>query len=184
MNLVTPENSQVILDADQPEAAWAPARVERTIERLTDLVDLGLTTRDNLVRMLGAARAATEDALGRPGRAVFVPGTRRPDLQRYSGYLSRLGGEDSVEHRTVWSALRAVNVGTLTRLKIEDALRLSDWVYKGFFFSDVTVSAGSTLVIAPSTKVLHAKHIVIHKSGRLVVQGASLAIKATSIQGL
>lgn len=183
MDLVTNRNTQLVLDADQPDPALSAAHFARPIERLTDLVDLGLTTKTSLNAMLTAARESTQDALGRPGRPVFVPGTRRPDLQRYSGYLNRLSGQSDLEKRAVWTTLRTLNPATLARLKIDDVLRIPGWVFKGFLFDDVTVTQGSTLVVAPSTTLLTARHIVIEKSAQIVVKGTSLAIRATSIQG-
>jgi hypothetical protein len=186
MDVIVPERGTVTLDADAPEAALQGAVVKRTLTRLADFAELGLVEEAQLSRMLSAARDATSDALASLTPPVrFVPGTRRPDLRRFTGFTSRLTDLSPGDTQLVWNTLRAVEPTRLERLTLTDVLAVNlHRVIGAFRFQDVTVKAGGQLTVKPSTKLLWAKDIVIEAGGRIVVQGASLAIRAHSVRGL
>ncbi|GAA5513846.1 hypothetical protein Dcar01_02594 [Deinococcus carri] len=185
MDISVPENGSLILDAEHPGAEVAPAAVQHRVTRLQDYADLGLVREEHLTRMLAAARESTADALSNPGRpGAFVPGTRRPDLGRYTGYTSRLAEVNTSEARLVWNALRAVEPRRLGAWTLSDRLpgNLGP-IISGFRFADITVAGGGQLIVAPGTRVMWAGDIVVAPSGRIVVQGASLTVRAHSFRG-
>lgn len=184
MDLLVPEHTTLTLNAGQPTSETAPAATRQRVDRLSDLVALGLTTAADLDTMLAAARDATADALSVTGRPVaFVPGTARPDLGRFTGYINRLPDQNTAEARLVWNTLRHIEPRRLQATTARDTLQVARWIGQ-FLFNDITVQAGGALHIQASTQLLRARHIVLQAGARLVVQGASLAVRAQSIQGL
>lgn len=185
MDISVPDNGSLTLDADQPGAELGSAVVRHPVTRLQDYADLGLVRAEDLGRMLAAARETTADALSNSARpGAFVPGTRRPDLGRYTGYTNRLREVSPSEANLVWNALRAVEPARLAEWKLSDRLPGNlGAILGGFRINDLTVGSGAQLVIAASTRVLWAGDIVVGAGGRIVVQGASLTVRAHSFRG-
>ena len=183
MDLVVKENDSVELDAENPAPSLASAAKREQINSLSDLVRLEFVSKTDLAKMLEAGKEATQEALANMGaRPPLISGTRRPDLGRFSGYINRLAELNPVETKQVWKLLRAVEPARLSTLKVDQSLQMSTW-WKQFFFNDVTVKAGASLIVKSGTRLLRAHDIVIEHNARIIVEGSALSIRANSIRG-
>lgn len=187
-DLAVEKDTTLLLDETQPEVAESFQRVR--LDTLDDLVSQGLIkSGETLGRLLEAAKSVTAEAVERRETyvpAVLVPGTRRPDLRRFGSLLAAVSDVHPLELNVFWRAVRAIDPSLLTTANVRTSLRLagaSPLTFSRFAFNDVTVEAGSTLEIAPSVEILECRNLIIRKTGRILVLGSSMFIKASSIQG-
>jgi hypothetical protein len=190
-------NQRVLLTAERPDAAIAGALTTEKVERLSDLVRLGVVKSDQeLDRLINAAKAATAAALA--DSSTLSPANRLPgrrtlmDLRRFPRVLSEVPDANRLAVDTVWRIVRRVEPSAVAA--IDGNTNLSDMRIVGrvterwdeihhFRFANVTVEAGAVLDIAPDVHVFSAGDLLIRRTGRIDVRGASLVIRAESIQG-
>ena len=186
MDLIVEENTTLELDAENPVASLASAAKREQINSLSDLVRLDFVSKADLAKMLEAGKETTQEALANMGsRPPLVAGTRRPDLGRFSGYVNRLAELNPVETKLVWNLMRKVEPARMAALKVDHSLQISPshrW-WGQFFFKDITVKSGGSLIVKSTTRLLQVHDLVIEHNARIIVEGSTLSIRANSIRG-
>jgi hypothetical protein len=188
-DLIVNQGTTLVLNEDPPtNIAEALEKVQ--IRTLNDLADSGIiSSRETVSQLLGTAKRVTAEALAL--RETFVPfvavpGTTRPDLRRFGGFLANSPDVSRIEAETFWRLVRPIDPHMLAELDLDAPVihlprHLSE-IFR-YLFANVTVEPESTLVIASSRIHFNCGHLLIRRTGRIVVQGSAVFIKATSIQG-
>jgi hypothetical protein len=185
-NLIVPEGQRLDLSEKVP-ANLADAVQSVAIESFNDLVKGGLVRSDeDLKAFLDSAQSATKAALEEPGPPRPVPGTlHRFDLQRFGRFIAGVPKTHPGEAKIFWNVARDLPPSILlSRVKVNTKLTdlRGGLVLRLLHFLDITIEPAATLVVKASK--LSCGDLLIKKTGKLVVQGGGLYLKAVSIQGL
>ena len=191
-NLVVEQGNAVTLD-ENPPPELADSFQQVQINTLSDLVEHGIVeSQDTVTELLDVAKDATALALMNR-RETFtpletVPGTIRPDLRRFGNVVSAVPDISPVEVNSFWQIVRAIDPPVLSSVTpgMNLASVIPSWVpilYKYFLFNDVTVEANSTLTVTASVQKLNCHNLLIKKTGRILIQGSGVVIKAFSVKG-
>jgi len=183
-DLIVPSGQTLDLDANPPTGALR--RVN--IAKLEDLVTHGFVdSNSSLQAMMTSAREATKAALGERRPFTRVHGTlRQADLGRYRPFMLGARGTTPAEASMFWSVVRELPPDSLIS-KVDAQTALSSLSPKAiqatiWSFLDVTIKSGANLALIGAT--FNCRHFVIEHTGRLLVKGTGLYLKASSIQGL
>jgi hypothetical protein len=98
MDLIVEANNQAELDPDQLDSPFATALHNIEIETLNDFVQHNLISQNDLRKILEASKNSTRTALqATNARPMFVPGTRRINLGRFSNFITHLPDINSAD---------------------------------------------------------------------------------------
>lgn len=193
IDLSVGEGTSVVLD-ENPPAALAGSIQQVQIRTLNDLVDLGLvSSREELNQLLDSAKKVTAEMLTR--RETFVPfvrihGTTRPDLRRFGSFMAAAPEVSPSESRGFWRAVRGIDPRRLATVTpgmdlisviSPAALRIVGF-YK-YLFNNITVEPSAVLEVGVNVQTLECHDLLIKKTGRIIVEGSGVVIKASSIKG-
>ena len=194
IDLSVAQGTSVVLD-ENPPAALAGSIQQVQIRALNDLVDLGLvSSREELNQLLDSAKKVTAETLTR--RETFVPfvrihGTTRPDLRRFGSFMAVAPEVSPSASRGFWRAVRGIDPQRLATVTLDMDLRsvinpASRRIISGlynYFFRDITVEPGAVLKVGANVQTLMCNDMLIKKTGRIIVEGSGVVIKASSIKG-
>lgn len=197
-DLVVLEGSTVEL-TDAPPTALQGNFNQIQVRTLRDLVTTGMIdSEEKLHQLLASAQNVTAVALSNP--ATFTPfvavsGTLRTDLRRFGSFLADTqvrGVTNRLEVDSFWRVARAIEPSQLATIDLDTPLANVRTVVSGslinariyqYLFRSITVEPHSNLVIAPTVRALTCHDLLIHRTGKIIVQGSGVVIKAHSIQG-
>lgn len=161
--------------------------VERVpVTRLSDLVSAGLVRESVLTELLKAGKAVTAQALSEvtPARRVpFVPGSRRLDLGRYTAFTAASAKALPSEQSVFWKYFREVEPFAAGKVTIDTEISQTISALIRLWTQDCTIEPGGTLQFTGSQKGFICRNLLIKRTGRIVVRGVGVSIRANSIQG-
>lgn len=189
-SLIVPSGKTVTINDDASDDMIKTFRKEVKIERLADLVTHGIVRSEVILNeMLQSSKAATDTALRDPRRfspLVTVRGTRLPDLRRRGDFTMGSASASPVEQQAFWSIVRKLPPQKMEKFDISAAFvknGLFKWTVLKYLLGDLTIESGGTLSITGKRKLVYANDVVIRRSGRILVSGNGLHLKAKSIFG-
>ncbi len=181
----------LVLD-EHPPAHLAGTMSRLEIRTFSDLVGSGaVSSNEALSHMITAAKRVTEASLAPTGRGVLIPGTRRPDLQRFGGFAAATTALRSADSNTFWQIFREIEPSQVAALTATTNLTPILPVsfknvmekFKVYLFKNVVVEVGATLELASSVKKFTCHDLLIKRSGKILVRGSGTLIKTFSIKG-
>ncbi len=191
-NLTVTQGSTVVLN-EQPPASLAGNFQQVQINTLDDLVTHGIIeSPDTIRKLLEAAKDTTASALATRRKTfvpfVAVPGTMRPDLRRFSSFTAAVPDVSPAEVHSFWRVARAIDPSILSTVKVGDALKSAPRIrvipgMNHYTFKDITVEANGILTVAASVHRVRCGNLLIKNTGRILVEGGGVVIKAFSLKG-
>nr|WP_300150561.1 hypothetical protein [Propionicimonas sp.] len=185
-NLVVSANTVLTVGDDPgPELDAYVERVE--VRTFSDLVQAGLIREKALNGLLDAGKQVTVRALENLSTTRdtrFVPGTRRLDLGRYTAFSGASAEARPIEQAAFWRFFREIEPTSAAKVT-------KDWEFAStaagrlikLLTTDCTIEAGATLEFTGAQKGFFCRHLLIRRTGRIVVRGGGVSIRATSIKG-
>jgi len=185
INLVVPSGATMDLESEAAPEVRACLRGLK-IEKLDDLVAHSLIrSHASIERLLNAAQNATRAAFNDRTPSPRVPGTlRRLDLARWQQFVAESAGISRAETETFWRVAREISptillAGITPNTNLTN-IRRFPFLVLIWQFLDVTIEKQATLKIG---KHLNCGHLLIKKTGKLILSGAGTHIWAVSIEG-